>query len=78
MKLTLEPTPDFFMADGVMVRMWTGVDEKNRPVVALIAAVALTDGSLRSPMFGSELIPIPPPGIEEAEAWAERIMKKID
>ena len=74
MKLTIEPTEDFFVADDVMVRMWTGTDDNGTPVVALVAAVAVNDGSPRAPMFDGQLTPIPPPTPEDARRWAEKIM----
>jgi hypothetical protein len=52
MKLTIEPTEDFFVADDVMVRMWTGTDDNGTPVVALVAAVAVNDGSPRATTTG--------------------------
>jgi hypothetical protein len=75
MKLTLEPTREFFMAGEVMVRMWQGTDGDGAPVIALIAAVALTDGSARPSAFAG-LVSIPPPDDESARAWAAEVLSK--
>lgn len=76
MKLTIEPTPEFFMAGDVMVRMWAGTDQDGAPVIALIAAVGLSDGSPRPPLYPG-LVPIPPPDAEDARRWAEGIMRHL-
>ena len=75
MKMTIEPTPDFFMAGDVMVRMWTGTDQEGRPVVAMVAGFGLSDGSAREPILPG-MVSIPPPGPEDAVRWAREIMLK--
>jgi hypothetical protein len=74
MKLTISPTPEFFMASAktgdVMVRAWKGADEEGREVIALLAGVAAPDTepgaeATRHPA----LIAIPPPGpVEDRDA----------
>jgi hypothetical protein len=73
MKLTIEPTPHFFMAGEVMVRMWQGIDQNGADVVALVSAVAFTG---QAEAFAEGLVPIPPPDAEDAQRWAEKIMGK--
>jgi hypothetical protein len=73
MRLILDPTEDFFMAGDVMVRMWTGTDDEGRPVVALVAGFGLADGSARAPLLPG-MVPLPPPGPEDAQRWARQIM----
>lgn len=73
MQLTIEPTEYFFMAGEVMVRMWTGTDMDGRQVVALVAGFGLADGSPRGPILPG-MVPIPPPGPEDAQRWARQIM----
>jgi len=76
MKLILEPTEHFFMADEVMVRMWQGTavhaDKSEEPAIALITAVAFT-GQAAAAVEG--LVSIPPPTPEDARRWAEKVMK---
>jgi hypothetical protein len=71
MKLTLEPTEEFFMAGDVMVRMWHGSDDNGQPVVALITAVAFTG---QAEVAAENLVSIPPPTPEDAQRWARIIM----
>jgi hypothetical protein len=68
MKLTIEPTKHFFMAGDVMVRMWTGEDDRGQPIVAMVAGVMVEGGR-----FAEGLIEIPPPDEAQQRAWAERI-----
>ena len=72
MKLTIEPTEHFFMADEVMVRMWQGHTDDGTPVVALVTAVA---SASEAQEFAAGLVPIPPPSPEDAQRWAQRIME---
>jgi hypothetical protein len=71
MKLTISPTPHFFMSGDVMVRMWTGTDQNGCHVVALVTAVAF-DGQAEALAEG--LISIPPPDEAAARKWAEEVM----
>lgn len=73
MKLTIEPTPHFFMAGDVMVRMWTGVADDGSPVVVLVTAVAFS-GQAEAAAEG--LVSIPPPDADAAMRWAETIMER--
>ena len=73
MKLTLEPTEHFFMADAVMVRMWKGHAEDGSPIVAPVTAVASVG---QTHEFASGLVPIPPPGPENAMRWAQSVMDR--
>jgi hypothetical protein len=74
-KLTIEPTQEFFMDGEVMVRMWQGTathdDGSQEPVVALVACVAFT-GQAAAAAEG--LVSIPSPYPEEAKRWAERVL----
>lgn len=75
MKLTIEPTEHFFMADEVMVRMWQGAavhdDGSQEPVVAMVTCVAFT-GQAAAAVEG--LVSIPAPDPEEARRWAEKVL----
>lgn len=71
MKLTIEPTPHFFMAGEVMVRMWQGTAEDGTEVVALVTAVA---GRGEAPELAAGLVSIPPPDEEAARRWAQSIL----
>jgi hypothetical protein len=73
MKLTIEPTTEFFMAGEVMVRMWQGHSEHGAPVVVLVAAVAVAG---QAEALAEGLVSIPPPTPEEAQAWAEAVMAR--
>ena len=75
MKLTIEPTEHFFMADDVMVRMWQGKAEDGADVVVLVTAVAFS-GQAEAAAEG--LISIPPPDAESARQWAEHIMQQAE
>lgn len=73
MKLTIEPTDEFFMAGDVMVRMWQGTDEDSAPVVAMVAGVMLSpeEGALEA-----GLVSIPAPTPEDARRWAAEVLSK--
>jgi hypothetical protein len=71
MRLTLEPTEEFFMAGEVMVRAWKGTDDKGKPVVAFIAAVSMT-----SDVGAVGLVSIPPPDKVAALAWANEVLQR--
>ena len=73
MRLTIEPTPHFFMLDGVMVRMWQGTNESGAEIVALVTAVA---GRGEVPELAAQLVSIPPPDGEMAQAWAAEVMRR--
>jgi hypothetical protein len=70
MKLTIEPTPHFFMEGEVMVRMWQGHAEDGTRCVALVACVVLPG---QADAAAENLVPIPPPTPEDAERWARHI-----
>lgn len=71
MKITIEPTEEFFMAGDVMVRMWQGTDDQGQPLLALVTAIAFTG---QAEPFTEGLVSIPPPDAEAAQRWAEKIM----
>ncbi len=71
MQLILSPTPEFFMAGDVMVRLWQGTDDAGNECIALITAVAFS-GQAEAAAEG--LVSIPPPDAEAARRWAEFIM----
>jgi hypothetical protein len=73
MKLTLEPTEQFFMAGGVMMRLWQGANEQGEPVVAFIAMVAVTEGQDHVP---DGLVSIPAPTGEDARRWAAEVLSR--
>jgi hypothetical protein len=73
MKLTIEPTPHFFMSGDVMVRMWQGHAEDGTHCIALVACVAFPSDAEAA---AENLVPIPPPTPEDAELWARAIMGK--
>jgi hypothetical protein len=72
MKITVEPTPQFFMAGEVMVRAWKGHDAEGNQVVALISAVRVSADT--SAYDG--LVSIPPPDGETARAWAAEVLSR--
>ena len=71
MRLSIEPTPEFFMAGEVMVRLWQGTAEDGSPVVALVTAVGFAG---QAEALSEGLVSIPPPTEVEARAWAETIL----
>lgn len=71
MKLTIEPTTEFFMADNVMVRRWKGVADDGSPVNVLVAGL-----QIGSEVLAEGLISIPAPTAEDAERWAEGILRR--
>lgn len=72
MKVTIEPTEEFFMAGDVMVRMWHGTTADGEPVVAFVAGVMLmSDASAVAESLG--LVSIPPPDEDAARRWAEKV-----
>ena len=73
MKLTIEPTPHFFMVDQVMVRMWQGTTDSGSEIVALVTAVA-SRGEV--PELATQLVSIPPPDAEAASRWAAEITRQ--
>jgi hypothetical protein len=73
MKLTIEPTPHFFMAGDVMVRMWQGHAEDGSEAVALVTAVGFTE---QAQALAEGLISIPAPDEEDAKRWAEHILSR--
>lgn len=75
MKLTIEPTEQFFMCGDVMVRLWQGVDDTGQPLVALVTAVVFT-GQVPEAVAG--LVSIPPPDADAARRWAEQIIGQAD
>jgi hypothetical protein len=70
MRMTLEPTEQFFMLGDVMVRAWQGQDDRGGALIALVAAIAVEQDSIPG------LTSIPPPGPVEAEQWARTILDK--
>lgn len=76
MKLTIEPTKEFFMCGEVMVRMWQGTTETGKHIVALVAGVS---GGDRGFELARTLVSIPPPAADEARSWAaEGLSKRYD
>ena len=71
MKLTISPTPHFFMSGDVMVRMWQGWDEEGTDVVALVTAVGFAG---QAEAVAEGLISIPPPDEAAARRWAETVL----
>jgi len=62
MKITVEPTGEFFAAENVTVRAWRGTDEAGAEVIALVAAI-FTKSTRAMP----GMTPIPPPLPEASE-----------
>jgi hypothetical protein len=66
MKLTLEPTPEFFCTDeGIPVRAWTGSTEEGTLVIAFIAAICVPESASEEhhERFRRELVTIPGPNM---------------
>lgn len=74
MKITIEPTDQFFMAGDVMVRMWQGTTEARVPVVAFVSLVTFPD---QAEVVSEQLVSIPPPDDAAAERWAKTILSGI-
>jgi hypothetical protein len=74
MVLTITPTPHFFMADDVMVRMWQGAAEDGSEVVVLVTAVTFAG---HAGALAEGLVSIPPPDSEAAKRWAEKILSSL-
>jgi hypothetical protein len=65
MKITLEPTEEFFRTDdGFPVRAWRGTTDKGTPVIAFIAAISAPEGRDHSELE-AELKTIPGPNISK-------------
>jgi hypothetical protein len=76
MKITVEPTEEFFMAGDVMVRMWQGVAEHadgQTACVALITAISLTG---QAEAIAEGLVSIPAPTEADARRWAAEVLSK--
>lgn len=71
MKMTLEPTEQFFMAGDVMCRAWEGTLENGASVVALISLVQFR--TLAEYDAGG-LVSIPAPTPEDQARWAKTIL----
>jgi hypothetical protein len=64
MKMTLEPTPAFFLTDeGYPMRCWQGHTDAGTPVIAFIAAVGVPEdaGEEHHAALRRELVSIPDP-----------------
>ena len=62
MKLTLEPTAEFELVDGVACRVWTGTSDGGVPVKAWISCVSpQTHEEGAQASFGAALRELPPP-----------------
>jgi hypothetical protein len=74
MKITLEPTEEFFRTDdGFPVRAWKGNTDKGRPIIAFIAAISSQDGFDHSELE-RELKTIPGPNVSKTavrDQWIE-------
>lgn len=73
MKLTLEPTEQFFVAGDVMVRMWQGKTDTGADVVALVTAVVFAG---QAEVAAEGLVPIPPPTPDDALRWADEVRRR--
>jgi hypothetical protein len=73
-RLTLEPTEEFYTTeDGMMLRAWTGVNDRNEGVVAFIAVVATREHADHAP---DGLLSIPPPTAAAARRWAAEVLSR--
>ena len=75
MRITIVPTPQFFMAGEVMVRAWQGTDALGSPVIALVVAVAGPNGA---PEAFDGLVEVPPPDAAAAVEWARKLLDGKD
>ena len=79
MKITVEPTEEFFIAGEVMCRMWQGTaehpDGRTEPCIALISMVSLC-GQADAAVDGLGLVSIPAPTEEDARRWAAEVLSK--
>lgn len=70
LKITLTPTPAFFMYVGTSMRLWSGTLEDGTPVTALIASLS-TDRAIPGEVAGRYgLTPMPP---APAANWSARM-----
>jgi hypothetical protein len=76
MRLSIEPTAEFFMSGDVMCRLWRGTvhhDGLEEPCVALVSAVAF---AAEGPDVWASLVSVPPPDGEQARGWAAEVLSK--
>jgi hypothetical protein len=75
MKITVEPTEEFFMAGDVMVRMWKGVakhgDGRTEPCFALVSLVGFS-----GQVAVEGLVSVPAPTGDDARRWAAEVLSK--
>ena len=71
MKLTIEPTDDFFLVNGVPCRAWSGTDEAGTPVIAMVQMVSpqTHDDDDVNDRFARELQALDEPGFHVLEWW---------
>ncbi len=63
MKITIEPTAEFFNTDdGYPVRLWTGTTDKGTRVLAFVAAICAPAGTDHNDLQ-AELVEIPGPQV---------------
>ena len=72
MKITIEPTEHFFMADDVVIRAWKGQSADGLDVTAFVCAVQVEGG----PDHNDGLVSIPPPNPEDAQRWAQEVVAR--
>ncbi len=60
MKITLEPTDEVVILDGVPVRVWIGVDERGRPYDVFVHRIGAASWEAQQALAES-LAVVPPP-----------------
>jgi hypothetical protein len=77
MKITVEPTEEFFMAGDVMCRMWQGsVEHDDGSTGACVALISMLTFPGQAEDSAEGLVSIPPPTEEAARRWAAEVLSK--
>ncbi len=77
MKITIEPTEQFFHTDeGYPVRAWTGSTDLGTNIIAFISAIAVRDDQDAS-QLEAELKEIPGPVTPDAATWLNALQNVL-
>ena len=75
MKLTIEPTDDFFLVNGVPCRAWSGVDDTGVPVIAMVQMVSpQTQDEGVAERFAHELQNLSDPNVIPGFQWIDEVL----
>ncbi len=74
MKLTIEPTDDFFLVNGVRFRAWSGTDGAGVPVIAMVQMVSpQTHDEGVAERFAHELQRLSEPRVVHGFQWVDEV-----